>query len=228
MAMGPRASRVAAASLAALVAAGGAVAAPTTAPAPTAASGAASAAGSGSGSAVKDPRAARKWRSEARQLVARAERLTRAHKDADAKQQLDDAITAYEKAIEAGEDLAVYVELADAEAKAGEHVAAYKHLQFLLDPSTKADAALAKKAQAKLDDLSMKIGTVHLTLNPDGTTVMLAQTTVGVSPLSKPLVLEPGTYKLSLTAVGYQPKDLEIRIDAGAEEDRTINLDPVP
>ena len=224
--MGPRVSRVAAASLAALVAAGGAVAAPATDPPPAGA--AASAAGSGSGTAVKDPKMARKWLSAARQLVARAERLTRAHKDADAKQQLDDAITAYEKAIEAGDDLAVYVELADAEARAGEHVAAYKHLQFVLDPSTKADAAVAKKAQAKLDDVSMKIGTVNLTLNPDGTTVMLAQTTVGVSPLSNPIVLEPGTYKLSLTAVGYQPKDLEIRIDAGAEEDRTISLDPVP
>lgn len=225
--MGPRASRVAAASLAALMAAGGAVAGPTNAPSPASA-GAASAAGSGSGSAVKDPRAARRWLSAARTLVARAERLTRAHKDADAKQQLDDAITAYEKAIEAGDDLAVYLELAEAETKAGEHVAAYKHLQFLVDPSTKAEAALVKKAQAKLDDLSMKIGTVSLTINPDGTTVMLAQTTVGVSPLTSPLVLEPGSYKLSLTAVGYQPKDLEIRIDPGAEEDRTISLEKVP
>ena len=220
-----------AAALAAALVAGAAGATPGSPAASTSnAGGSASGSGSASGpdAATKDPKVARRWLAAGRVLVARAERLERYHKQDEAKQQLDDAITAFDKAIEAGDDLEVYVELANAEDLEGAHVAAYKHLQFVLDPNNKADPALVKKAQAKLDDLSLKVGTVKLTINPDGTTVTLAQTTVGVSPLSDPIVLEPGSYKLSLSAVGYQPKDLEIKMDAGAEEERTITLEKVP
>ena len=46
--------------------------------------------------------------------------------------------------------------------------------------------------------------------------------------MKEPLVLMPGTVTVSLTAVGYQPKDVEIKIEAGSESERKITLDPVP
>jgi hypothetical protein len=56
---------------------------------------------------------------------------------------------------------------------------------------------------------------------------MLANQMVGVSPLTEPLVLEPGKYKVSLTAVGYQPEEFELRVDAGSEIERTFDLEPI-
>src|SRR5207244_9573937 len=51
---------------------------------------------------------------------------------------------------------------------------------------------------------------------------------IGESPLTEPLVFDPGTYTLSLTAVGFQPKDAEIKVEAGSESERKIEMDAIP
>jgi hypothetical protein len=88
-------------------------------------------------------------------------------------------------------------------------------------------ADLAKKAQTKLDELSMKVGVVSLTIIPEGTTITVEGKQVGESPMSEPLVLMPGNHVVSLSAVGYQPKDVELKIEAGSESERKIELEPV-
>jgi hypothetical protein len=176
---------------------------------------------------VKDPKVAKKWFAAAQQLVQKGDYFTRANKPADAKPQYENAVTAYEKSIEAGDDIATYYALAIVEDKLAHEAAAYKHLKLVLDPKAAAKPDVVKKAQTKLDDVSMKVGTVTLTIKPEGTQIQIAGKDVGEAPLAEPLVLDPGTYTLSFIAVGYQPKDAEVKVEAGSEAERKIELEPV-
>ena len=74
----------------------------------------------------------------------------------------------------------------------------------------------------------MKVGIVMLAIEPEGTQISVGGQVVGEAPLKEPLVLSPGTVTVSLTAVGYQPKDIELNIEAGSESERKLTLEPVP
>ena len=197
--------------------------------------------GSGSGSAapaatgsdaapavVKDPKIARKWLSAAQQLVQKGDYFTSHKKPDDAKAQYENAVTAYQHAIEAGDDVTVNYQLALVEEKLGALPEAYGYLQHVItaQPPVKADAL--KKAQAKLDDITNKGGVVTLTVLPEGTTVTIADKSYGDSPLAQPIVLMPGTYTASFALVGYQPKETELKVEAGAGVEKKIELEPVP
>ncbi len=204
--------------------------APAPAPAPTPPP--VPAAGPGSDAApsapVKDPKVAKKWLSAAQQLVQKGDYYTSHGKLADAKPQYENAVTAFGKAIEAGDDIAVTYQLAIVEDKLGNVAAAYKHLKLVVDPKANAKPDVVKKAQAKLDEVTGKVGVVTLTITPPGTQVTLNGEQIGEAPMTEPLVFAPGTYTLSLSAVGFQPKDAEIKVEAGSESERKIELEPVP
>jgi hypothetical protein len=145
----------------------------------------------------------------------------------EARTQWTNAAAAYQAALDGGEDLAVNVALAGVEDKLGRYGDAYKHLQLVaLAPNVKPDAV--KKAQAKLDDLMARVGTVKLTIVPDGAQVAIAGTSVGTSPLTDPLILAPGNYTATITAQGFQPKDVELKLQAGSEIDKKVTLEAVP
>jgi hypothetical protein len=193
-------------------------------------SGAGAGSGSGSGSdaaAVKDPAVAKKWLAAAQVLVQRGDYYAHAKKDADAKAQYENAVTAYEKAIEASDDKSLYYSLALVEEKRGSPAAAYRDCKLVVDPKAGVKPDMVKKAQAKLDELSGKIGLVTLTVVPDGTIISLGDKQVAESPMTEPLALDPGTYALTLTAVGFQPKDTELKVEAGSESEHKIVLEPV-
>ncbi|MCW5806386.1 MAG: PEGA domain-containing protein [Deltaproteobacteria bacterium] len=178
----------------------------------------------GDGTVKKDPAAARKWQIAAVQLVQRGDYFTRYKKLDDAKTQYENAVTAYLKAIEAGDDLQLIVDMAIIEEKLGRSDVAARHLRAVAkNASAKPD--VVKKAQAKLDEVATKIGVVTLTVNPPNTVITMNGNELGTAPLEAPLILMPGTYNLSFTAEGYQPKEAELNVEAGSESDRTIELD---
>jgi hypothetical protein len=176
---------------------------------------------------VKDPKLARKLYIAALGFERKGDQLARRGKTDDAKAQYDQAVEAFGKAIELGDDPAYTLALASAEDKAGDPASAYKHVKAVLalDPPPKAD--VLKKAQTALEDLDGKVGKVTLTVIPDGTQIMIDGKTVGESPMTEPLVLTPGTYTASFVAVGYEPKDAELKPEAGSESERKIELVPV-
>jgi PEGA domain len=147
-------------------------------------------------------------------------------RNADARTQWTAAEAAYQQAIDASDDVAINVALAGVEDKLGHVADAYKHLQLVVHANVKSDAI--KKAQDKLDDLSAKVGTVKLTIVPDGAQIEIAGNLVGTSPLGEPLLLAPGKYTATITAQGYQPKDIELKLQAGSEIDKKVALEPVP
>jgi hypothetical protein len=175
---------------------------------------------------VKDPKIAKKWQQAGDVLMKKGDYLTGKGKP-EAKQQYENAVTAYQKAIELGDDVSVNYQLALAEDKAGMAPEAMKHLKIVL-AAQGIKPAILKSAQAKLDEVSMKVGVVMLAVTPEGTQIMVEGKTVGEAPMTEPLVLAPGIHKVSFTAVGFQPKDVDLKVEAGSESERKIALEPVP
>ncbi|HUS28661.1 MAG TPA: PEGA domain-containing protein [Kofleriaceae bacterium] len=179
---------------------------------------------------VKDPKVAKKWLQAGDLLMKNGDKLAKQNKLDEAKVQYTNAVTAYQKAMEASDDVAAVPlnwQLANAEDKAGDTPSALKHMKLVVDAQgMKPD--LVKKAQAKLDEMSMKVGVLTLTVAPDGTQISINGKQVGEAPMTEPLVLMPGAITVSFSAVGYQPKDVEFKIEAGSESERKIALEAVP
>jgi hypothetical protein len=175
---------------------------------------------------VKDPKIAKKWIAAARQLMQKGSYLAAKNRPDEAKVQFENAVTAYQKAIEAGDDVNVYFDLANAEDKLGKIDDAVRYLRIVTTrPGARPE--VVKKAAAKLEELAAKVGLVTLTVTPAGSSITLGGTELGTSPLPESLVLLPGTYTLSFQADGFQPKEAEIKIEPGSETERAIALEPV-
>jgi hypothetical protein len=176
---------------------------------------------------VKDPKVAKKWQTAGQQLVQKADYNTRKNKLEEAKAQYENALTAYGKAIEASDDLVLRYEMALVEDKLGKFDLAAVQLRTVTTVKTGLKPDILKKAIAKYDELTTKIGIVTLSVNTDNATITLNGTEVGKSPLTEPLIMMPGTYTLSFAADGFQPKDSEIKVEAGSESERAIELEPI-
>jgi hypothetical protein len=176
---------------------------------------------------VKDPKLAKKWLAAGQQLVQKGDWQTSAKRTDDAKASYTNAVIAFEKSIEAGDDLNTYALLADAEEKLGKIDLAAKHYRTVVKAQAGVRPDVLKKATARFDDLSTKIGIVTLTVLPEGTAISLSGNELGKAPLSEPLILMPGTYTMSFQADGYQPRETEIKVEAGSEAERNIQLEEV-
>jgi hypothetical protein len=179
------------------------------------------------GAPAKDPKLAKKWLAAAVQLMQKGSYYASRNRPDDARAQFENAATAYQRAIEAGDDLAVYVDLAGAEDRLGKFDDAVKHLRRVVAAPAGVRPDAVKKATARLDDLSAKIGFVTLTVAPAGASITLGGVELGTAPLPEPLVLMPGTYTLAFQAEGFQPKEAEIKVEPGSEIERAIELEAV-
>ncbi len=177
---------------------------------------------------VKDPKVARKWLTAAQQLTSKGDYFTTRHKLEDAKAQYQNAVTAYQRAIESGDDVTVYYALALVEDKLGALPDAYAHLRLVVAAQPPARPDAVKTAQTKLDEVAGKVGLVTFNVEPEGTSIAIAGKEYGDSPLREPIVLLPGTYNATFTLVGYQPRELELKLEAGAGIEKKIELEPVP
>lgn len=177
--------------------------------------------------APKDPRAAKTWVAAGKELMGKGDQLAKRNKIDDAKTQWTNAATAFEKAIKWGEDPNVYADLAAAEEKLGKLDLAATHYRHVIATKTGVKADVMKRAKARFDDLSTKVGLVTLIVKPEGATISIAGEEVGKAPMNEPLILMPGTYTVSFAADGHQPKDIELKVDEGSESERTLELDAI-
>ncbi|MBA3460275.1 MAG: PEGA domain-containing protein [Deltaproteobacteria bacterium] len=178
----------------------------------------------------KDPKLAKKLQTTAQQLEKKGDYSTRKNKPDEAKGHYEAALNAYTKAVELADDagvLAMRYELGIVLDKLGKHDLAAIQMRTVVKAQTAIKPDILKKATAKYDELSMKIGLVTLTVNTEGATISLNGVEIAKSPLPEPLVFMPGTYTLSFAADGYQPKDSEIKVEEGSETERAIELEPI-
>jgi hypothetical protein len=176
---------------------------------------------------AKDPKLAKKWLVAAQQLMQRGSYFAARNRPDDARPQFENAVTAYQRAIEVGDDPNVYLDLANAEDRLGRLDEAVKHLRRVTTASAGTRPDVVKKASARLDELLTKVGLVTLVVAPPGTSITLGGAGLGTAPLGEPLVLMPGTYTLSFQAGGFQPKEAEITVEPGTVAERAIDLEPV-
>ncbi|HEY4179702.1 MAG TPA: PEGA domain-containing protein [Kofleriaceae bacterium] len=179
---------------------------------------------------VKDPKVAKKWQQAGATLVKNGDAAAKKNKPDDAKTAYENALTAYANAFAASDDLNFDWDLATINEKLGKLDVSAKYLRTIVTVKTGVKADILKKATAKLDDITTKIAAVTLVVKPEdaaGATVSLAGAELGKAPLKEPLFLMPGTYTFSFTADGYQPKDLEVTVEAGQESERAVELEPI-
>jgi hypothetical protein len=176
---------------------------------------------------VKDPKLAKKVLFTAQQSVLKADYLARLKKADDAKKEYEAAQLAFLKAIELGDDPNVYYELALVEEKLGKLADAAIHLRAVIKTTTGVRPDVLKKSTTKYDELITKLGLLTLAVKPEGTTISLNNVELGKAPLALPLILMPGTYTFSFAAEGHQLKDLEIKVEAGSETERGVDLEPI-
>ncbi|HEY4056176.1 MAG TPA: PEGA domain-containing protein [Kofleriaceae bacterium] len=179
---------------------------------------------------VKDPKIAKKWQQAGATLVKNGDAATKKNKPDDAKTDYENAVTAYTNALAASDDINVNWELATVNEKLGKLDVAAKHLRTIVTVKTDARADILKKATAKLDDISLKIAAVTLVVKPEdaaGATISLGGTELGKAPLPDAIFLMPGAYTFSFAADGFQPKDLDVTVEAGQESERTVELEPI-
>nr|MBA2542112.1 PEGA domain-containing protein [Deltaproteobacteria bacterium] len=177
---------------------------------------------------VKDPKLAKKVATTAVQATQKGDLLTRQKKPDDAKLSYEAAVTAYLKAIELGDDVNLYYDLAIVEEKLGKLDVAATHWRVVTKaPPANVRPDILKKATAKFDEVSTKVGLLTFVVKPDGATISLDNVEIAKSPLALPLILMPNTYKFQLAADGYQLKDIEVTVEAGSESERGIDLEPI-
>ena len=176
---------------------------------------------------VKDPKLAKKLAAAAQQFAQKGDYSAKRSKPDEAKGFYDQAAAAYLKAIETGDDVNLYFDLAIVEEKRGKIDLAVLHLRTVTGAKAGVKPDVLKKAQVKYDDLSMQVGLVTLQVDQDGTAVAVAGAVLGKSPFTAPLVFMPGSYTLSFESDGYEPKDVEIKVEAGSEAERKISLEPI-
>ncbi|MBA3397440.1 MAG: PEGA domain-containing protein [Deltaproteobacteria bacterium] len=173
---------------------------------------------------VKDPAAAKKHVATAKQLVQKGDAATRAKKSDAATASYESAVSLYEQAIEAGGDANLYYDLGLVEEKLGKLAsAAVRYRHVIKAEGVRPD--VVKRATARFDDVTTKIGLVLLIVKPDGATISIAGKQVGTAPLAEPIALMPGTYTFTLEAEGHAPKESELVVEPGSESERTIELD---
>lgn len=176
---------------------------------------------------IKDPKLAKKLASSALQLVRKGDYQARRKREDEAKAFYVDAIAAYKKAIETGDLVELNYELALVEEKLGRIDDAVRHLRLVVQATEGVRPDVQRKANAKHDELLMQVGVVNLQVQPEGATISIDGNQIGVAPLTETLVLMPGTYTLTFASDGYQPRDAELKVEAGSEIERSFELEPI-
>jgi Cornifin (SPRR) family/PEGA domain len=179
--------------------------------------------------AAKATKTAKQWHAEAATAIRKGDALVRARAADAAKQAYEEASAALEHAIAASEPAArsgLELELAVVEEKLGRLARAADRLRTIIAGTTRPE--VIKRATARLDALTTKIGLVMLIVKPDGATIAVDGAVVGTSPLPRALALMPGRYQVRIAAEGREPRKLDIDVEAGSESERTIELAKSP
>ncbi|HTJ44876.1 MAG TPA: PEGA domain-containing protein [Kofleriaceae bacterium] len=178
-----------------------------------------------------DPKAkaeARKLIDGGDQFIKKGDYLEKKGKHDQALEMYQRALAAYEKAYDLVANAQIYFAIAGAEEKLGHWLDAANHYKKMLAEAADMKPALKDAATQRLEAAKAYLGQITLTVTPDGTHVSVEGKDIGTSPLTEPLILEPGEYTLGFTHDGYTPTEQKIKLEAGSESERTFTLQPIP
>jgi hypothetical protein len=179
------------------------------------------------GGVAPKPEDAKRWMAAGDTLIKKGDQLAKKGKASEAQSQYERALLSYQKALEASGNAQVYYAIAAAEEKLGRPRDALLHYRKVTLEVT-GNAKLLELANERLGALSMEVGLFTASVDPEGADLAIDGTSVGKAPMTEPIVLDPGTYTLVITADGYQPLEVKLAIEGGSESERSFKLDPVP
>jgi tetratricopeptide (TPR) repeat protein len=183
--------------------------------------------GDGDAPATPDPKEAKRWLDAGDTLIKGGDKLARKGKADEAMSQYERALVSYQKAQELSGNPQVFFAIGAAYEKLGkqpEALLAYRKVTLQVQDKPQ----LVELATARMIELGQSVGLVTAKVEPRGANLLLDGEPIGEAPLPDPLVLNPGSYTLTIVADGYQPLEVKLDIEAGSESERTFKLEPVP
>ncbi len=114
----------------------------------------------------------------------------------------------------------------DRQNRVEEAIAAYE--AFLANPEAdKAGEDKVQDARTRLEELKKQlVGEVNLVTVPAGAQVTVdGQVQMGETPMI--LQLAPGTHKVTVSAPGFEPKDVDVVVERGGKLEQTVELTPM-
>lgn len=173
---------------------------------------------------------------------ADASRQARAHfvrgqQHFDARE-FEEAVTAFEQAAALVPSADLWYNIARAHEELGhrEQAVEYyrRYLRDRVDPPDRArieahitELEAAAEAERLAAHAAPTTGTLEIHVDQPGAAVLVDGTSIGVSPLSDPLTLDPGLHALSVDLEGYIPFRSEVRLSAGLATLATVQLQPL-
>jgi hypothetical protein len=99
--------------------------------------------------------------------------------------------------------------------------------QYLAEGKNEVDAARKKSVDGWIADLREKVGSITVETNVEGAEVLVDDTSIGTTPLDKPVVVNAGKRKLSASKEGYTPQARVISVAGRDEQTITLSLQPI-
>ena len=172
-------------------------------------------------------------KAEARKLLERGDRHMRRGdrhhrrgRDEGATRSYQRALESYEKAYDLVPNPGIFFAIAGAEEKLGRWLDAIEHYRKL---AREADSEVLRKQGAqRIAALERHVAVVTFVVQPAGAEISIDRELQGQAPLEGPVYLEPGDYRITVTAPGYTPYEAEITVEVGKQDERVIELSKPP
>lgn len=182
--------------------------------------------------AAQDDEAAKR---EAAQLLGegdkhfqRGDYYARRDRQDSALEEYQKALAKYEQAFDLYPSPKIYYPIAQAEEKLGRWREAIRHYRQLIEEAEDISDEVRGAAINRIDEVMQHVVMLALIIEPDGATVTIDGEVVGESPISEPLILQPGEHTIAVTAEGHTPYEITEELSAGEQAQRTIELDQMP
>lgn len=120
----------------------------------------------------------------------------------------------------------VAANLGNVEVQIGKYKEAYLHLQYVLDTYPISDPkhpVVMQKTREKQAEAKAHVAVFKVSITPAGATVAVNGVAIGTTPLADPIVVDPGTHKLTATLSGYAT--LSQDLVGAANSEQALNLE---
>ena len=141
---------------------------------------------------------------------------------------VEGALAFYRKAWTTTPSFDVACNLGRAELELKRYRDAAEHLDFCVRNHTLSSKpeAIVNEQQAReaLKNARQRVGTIRLTVEPEGAEVSLDGKGMGRAPLSAPVFVEPGLHTIRATLVGFVEESAKVDVSAGNEGSVAVKL----
>lgn len=155
--------------------------------------------------------------------LEKAERRRESGREARAIHYFEKALAAYEQAFQLVPNPQIYYAIANAEAGLKRYAEALAHYRKVISEVDK--PALVEEAKARIAELAPELGIITFEISPEGAELSINAELRGVSPLAEPIMLAPGQYTCTITAEGYNPRELTLDVEGGTKVEKEIALE---